>query len=348
MGGSGAQGSIGEEMTHVHVHRDRLHVHVHDEPPKFEEAKHPRGRGEKGGQFVKKGEESGEGEFAKENKSLGKIFEQRGWSHRGGGKYSHGSGETGHVSEGHWRVGSAESNPSHNKWKREQQLHIELTTAEKRSHFGSDLSGPSRGRPVHTEMQSPITNDERVAVGRYGENWWPPINAILRRGGGENPPWRMSSSDPFEPMFSTREFNQYKKAIAAISSSISKSITTAPSVVYRGVGDFEANKWPVGEVISSAGFVSTSSDPAVADKFSKFDGGNPNNVRRDNPAILEISLPAGVPALDMGRFLTGRDREAEVLLDHGVHLRVDSVDASTGRVKLSVVPPTQDSTRTWL
>ena len=123
------------------------------------------------------------------------------------------------------------------------------------------------------------------------------VNELLRTGATDDPTEAAQLRDALDGMLAARPL-------------------PAPIRVHRGMGNagtvLGRDPLEPGTVLTDPGFLSTSTDPAAADRFTNFS---------DQAAIFDITVPAGTPALAVD---TRNSFESEVLLPRGTSLRVVS------------------------
>lgn len=101
----------------------------------------------------------------------------------------------------------------------------------------------------------------------------------------------------------------------------------APAKVYRGLDqpweEIFGEAPQVGAVIEDKGYMSTSTNRDVAERFSSSEG----EQGVIEGAVLEISVPAGVRAMDMGSVPGAylEDEESELVLARGQKMRITEV-----------------------
>jgi hypothetical protein len=152
-----------------------------------------------------------------------------------------------------------------------------------------------------TSSMPELTDVEAAALKAYeNTDVSTDVNAYLRSG----------SADVLE----TIDAAQVGDVVGGLDSALARSWLDQPLVVFRG-GPGVAGLGPTAD----PAYLSTSLDPGVAAKFA---GGT-----SDNPAVWEISLPAGTSAMG------GVGQEAELILPRGTPLEVTGVD--TVRIDVS-------------
>ena len=110
--------------------------------------------------------------------------------------------------------------------------------------------------------------------------------------------------------FDEEDTKTLDETIKQIDSSISGK-TDSNMMVYRGIA-IGAGDIDVGDVISNAGFTSTSAVKDVADDFANYYGGT----------TISIKIPAGTKALFIGYNTGGDFDEAEVLFGRGASIKI--------------------------
>lgn len=154
--------------------------------------------------------------------------------------------------------------------------------------------------PITAEMQE-------EALIRYINNGYASINQRLRK--------EERSSDPF-----------WDNAAMALESKIDSSRVGAKTL-YRGISvtaNIDKNMFQVGAEINDKGFMSTTTNKKVADRFSKSVG-----------VVLRIKSTPSTKGLDVNKTLGKQSYHAveqEVLLQHNTTLRITKVDAVGGRL----------------
>ena len=113
---------------------------------------------------------------------------------------------------------------------------------------------------------------------------------------------------------------QAKKTVAALDKAIQRGTVPEDVVVYRGINSSTlANKFSVGDEFQDHGFVSTSLDKKIGEKFGK-------------EAVLEITVPKDAKALAFDSIYKGGHMdEHELLLPRGSKFRVTDVSRRKGK-----------------
>lgn len=112
-----------------------------------------------------------------------------------------------------------------------------------------------------------------------------------------------------------------KSILASMDSLFTKARTTAPLVLYRGMGlkHFD-HQLKIGEVLTDKGFMSTSSSFKAAENFKK------SHLKS---AIFEIHAPAGSSALSL-RDISKIPKEEEFLFNRGTRMKIVDVKNKYG------------------
>lgn len=106
----------------------------------------------------------------------------------------------------------------------------------------------------------------------------------------------------------------YAKQVADLDSAMRAHAVAEETTAYRGMHPFWTKNLKEGMEFVDLGFVSVTTDPAIAKGFGA--------------AVAEIQVPAGTRGLDVTKLLGERNRylQKEVLLDRGLRFRVAKID----------------------
>lgn len=182
-------------------------------------------------------------------------------------------------------------------------------------NFGSAYRD-HRGKPLPVGLEKPTLQDDPAVDGfgwsNYTDEWAEPMNAHLRGVDGE---FEVESYSDWDAAFLTdymdRDMERWSMPFSE------------EAFVFRGIRnspDILPETWRPGTVIEDPGFLSTSGDRAVANRF-----------KREGGWALVYRVPGGT------RFLPGVDHESEAIFPRGSRSRVVKVDHENRRVYLDYV-----------
>lgn len=157
---------------------------------------------------------------------------------------------------------------------------------------------------AHFDTTSPLTLAEFNAAKLYQAHGYTDINGFLRG--------QLFDIQPIQ-----------KGSIAHLDSLINRTVTNKPLTLYRGVEEFagfKPSQLRPGDVLSDAGFFSTSIRKSSAEGFA-------SEISGKEGAVFSISVPKGTKTLPIFRLGTGSSFQAserEVLLGRNTSIRVKS------------------------
>jgi hypothetical protein len=169
-----------------------------------------------------------------------------------------------------------------------------------------------------------FTPAEVAAVKTYtGKAFYSKTNPSLRTG---------------DPPLSPYQKGMVKKLDAAFS----KHTAQQPMITYRGLssgGSVLPRDVQPGHAFRDDAFVATSASYARADNFAYWN--HWKTSLPEDPVIMEITIPAGVPALPVVAVATQFPQEHEVVLPRGTTFTVTGTEFRNGRryVKVEAAPP---------
>lgn len=157
-----------------------------------------------------------------------------------------------------------------------------------------------------------LTFEEKEAVAGYTSSLYSVINGALR--------------------YHEDVDDSVQVAIERLDSAIDKSSITEAITVYRGVGEdyaaeLQRRAIEIGDILSDAGFLSTSKREKVARRFLGIMGGG---------LLFKIRIPKGRKGLSAGPYSKYSDEE-EILLPRDAELRVIGYDAENDALELEVM-----------
>lgn len=133
------------------------------------------------------------------------------------------------------------------------------------------------------------------------------------------------------------DLTQFEKLLEKIVKIINSIIANAPPLdkdiyVYRGVGSIDYIK--PGEIVNSKGFLSTSSNIAVALNFANRSA---EKLKKKEGTLFNILLPKGTRCLFMP-MATTFSNESEILLSDNINLFIDNCERQIPVANLWIAP----------
>jgi len=214
---------------------------------------------------------------------------------------------------------------------------LNFNPSQSRDSVGRWTSGAGSGK-VSITKSGKLTQDENGAIDSFSGSWGHVINRMLRTGEIDQP-----------------KSAEFKKMSDNLDSAISKSTLNKETTLYRGI-KFQTNttkstysgpsqkagavtkaqkdlfEGSEGKVIENPGFTSTTTSRQSALNFAKageFEGSSVNKAPELSSYVLELKVPKGTKALDMGgtgvfqQALVGHEKE--LLLPRGMKMKVESI-----------------------
>lgn len=160
-----------------------------------------------------------------------------------------------------------------------------------------------------------LTDEDRDAIAGYAQSDYHEINSLLR----DNVDFPLNEDDEAD----------YRDRTQLLRDVQSRYALPGPANLYRRVPDGVLPPHPMqpGDVFEDKAFMSTSTTQHPG-SFSK------------HPNVMDIDVPKGTPAINVGASALGVAGEREILLPPGTKLRVISDDIVNGerRVKMEAIP----------